>query len=89
MNLFKVAAEVENALEAYCHQTIKRSSNQPIPRVAVMGCVVNGPGEAKGADIALCGGDGECLLYVKGERVSKVSEADAVKKVMEHVVSVR
>ena len=54
-----------------------------------MGCVVNGPGEAKGADIALCGGDGEFLLYVKGERVCKVSEADAVKKVMEHVVSVR
>ena len=89
VNLFKVAAEVENALEAYCHQTIKRSSNQTIPRVAVMGCVVNGPGEAKGADIALCGGDGEFLLYVKGERVCKVSEVDAVKKVMEHVVSVR
>ena len=71
------------------NRTIKQSSNQTIPRVAVMGCVVNGPGEAKGADIALCGGDGEFLLYVKGERVCKVSEADAVKKVMEHVVSVR
>lgn len=85
VNLFKVASDVENALEAYCRQ----AGGRAIPRVAVMGCVVNGPGEAKGADIALCGGDGEFQLYVRGERVCKVSESDAVKKVMEYVVSVR
>jgi (E)-4-hydroxy-3-methylbut-2-enyl-diphosphate synthase len=53
-----------------------------------MGCVVNGPGEAKGADIALCGGDGEFMLYVKGECVGKVSERDAVGKVVEYAVSI-
>ena len=59
------------------------------PKVAVMGCAVNGPGEAKGADVALCGGDGEFLLFVRGEQVCKVSEEDAVGKVVEHVVSLR
>ena len=54
-----------------------------------MGCAVNGPGEAKGADIALCGGDGEFLLYVKGELVSKVKEADAVNEVVKHVLACR
>jgi (E)-4-hydroxy-3-methylbut-2-enyl-diphosphate synthase len=57
--------------------------------VAVMGCAVNGPGEAKGADIALCGGDGEFLLFVHGEQVCKVSEEDAVRKVMEYAVSLQ
>jgi (E)-4-hydroxy-3-methylbut-2-enyl-diphosphate synthase len=52
-----------------------------------MGCAVNGPGEAKGADVALCGADGEFLLFVKGNAVCKVSEKDAVRKVMEYVVS--
>lgn len=55
------------------------------PHVAVMGCAVNGPGEAKGADIALCGGNGEFILYVKGEQVCKVRECDAVGKVLEYV----
>ena len=54
-----------------------------------MGCAVNGPGEAKGADIALCGGDGEFLLFVHGKQVCKVSEEDAVGKVVEHVVSLQ
>lgn len=57
------------------------------PHVAVMGCAVNGPGEAKGADIALCGGDGEFVLYVNGEIVERVSEEDAVRKVVEYAVS--
>lgn len=57
------------------------------PHVAVMGCAVNGPGEAKGADIALCGGDGEFVLYVNGEIVERVSEEDAARKVVEYAVS--
>lgn len=52
-----------------------------------MGCAVNGPGEAKGADVALCGGDDGFLLYVRGALVSRVSADEAVKKVVEHVVS--
>ena len=50
---------------------------QDIPlniKVAVMGCAVNGPGEAKEADIGIAGGDGEGLLIKKGEIVRKVPE---------------
>ena len=43
-------------------------------KVAVMGCVVNGPGEAKEADIGIAGGIGEGLLIKKGEIVKKVRE---------------
>ena len=43
-------------------------------KVAVMGCVVNGPGEAKEADIGIAGGKGEGLLIKKGEIVRKVPE---------------
>ena len=41
--------------------------------VAVMGCVVNGPGEAKGADVALCGGKDCAALYIKGQFVRKIT----------------
>ena len=43
-------------------------------KVAVMGCVVNGPGEAKEADIGIAGGIGEGLLIKKGQVVQKVKE---------------
>lgn len=92
VNLFKVAAEIESALEAEFSRQPKHPNTQtpkPFPHVAVMGCVVNGPGEAKGADIALCGGNGEFVLFVKGEQVARFPEAEAVKKVMEYVVSLR
>ncbi len=81
VDLVRVASQVEDALETLARDGVK------VPRVAVMGCAVNGPGEAKGADVALCGGDGEFLLYVKGSFVEKVKEEDAVRKVVEHVVS--
>ena len=91
VDLVRIASQVEDALETLyndpANQTIKQSNNRKFPKVAVMGCAVNGPGEAKGADVALCGGEGEFLLFVKGEQVCKVSEEDAVRKVVEHVVS--
>ena len=45
-------------------------------KVAVMGCVVNGPGEAKEADIGIAGGKGVGLLIKKGEIIRKVPEAE-------------
>ena len=41
-------------------------------KVAIMGCAVNGPGEAKGADIAICGGVNEGLLFIKGTPIRKI-----------------
>ena len=85
VDLVRIASQVEDALE-----TLYRDQpNRTFPKVAVMGCVVNGPGEAKGADVALCGGDGEFLLFVRGKQVCKVNEEDAVGKVVEHVVSLQ
>ena len=46
-------------------------------KVAVMGCVVNGPGEARDADLGIAGGKGSCLIFKKGEPYKKVSEACA------------
>jgi (E)-4-hydroxy-3-methylbut-2-enyl-diphosphate synthase len=43
-------------------------------KVAVMGCVVNGPGEAKEADLGIAGGNGEGILIKKGEIIRKVRE---------------
>ena len=47
-------------------------------KVAVMGCAVNGPGEAKEADIGVAGGRGVGLIIKKGEIIRKVPEADIV-----------
>ncbi len=87
VDLFSIASKVEEALETEYRRRRMAGDATPLPHVAVMGCVVNGPGEAKGADIALCGGSGEFVLYVKGENVGKVSETDAVGKVVEYAVS--
>ena len=46
-------------------------------KIAVMGCVVNGPGEAKDADLGIAGGNGFCLIFKKGEPYKKVSAEDA------------
>lgn len=83
VDLVRIATQIEDALEtlAFDHPNL--------PHVAVMGCVVNGPGEAKGAEVALCGGRGEFVLYVKGQPVEKVSEEEAVGKVVEHVLRLR
>ncbi len=79
-DVMRVASQVEEALETLALDHPK------LPSVAVMGCVVNGPGEAKGADIALCGGDGKFVLYVKGRVVETVSEQDAVGKVIAYAL---
>ena len=61
-----LAHQVEEAL-AGCKKPIK---------VAVMGCAVNGPGEAREADIGIAGGDGVGLLFKKGEIIKKVPEEE-------------
>lgn len=53
--------------------------------VAVMGCVVNGPGEAKEADIGIAGGDGCAILFKKGEIVRKISEENILSELMEEI----
>ena len=53
--------------------------------VAVMGCVVNGPGEAREADIGIAGGDKEGLIFKKGEIIAKVPEDQLIDRLMEEI----
>ncbi len=77
-DVMHAAAEVEEAMEGWC----ARHEGKKTPRVAVMGCVVNGPGEARDADIALCGGKGEFILFVHGKAMGRVPEGDAAAAVL-------
>lgn len=56
-------------------------------KVAVMGCVVNGPGEAKEADIGIAGGIGEGLLIKKGEIVRKVKEEELLETLRQELLN--
>ena len=58
--------------------------SKPI-KVALMGCVVNGPGEAREADIGIAGGKGEAVLIKHGEIVGKISEDDIVGQLIEEI----
>jgi (E)-4-hydroxy-3-methylbut-2-enyl-diphosphate synthase len=73
VNLIPVVHEVEESL---------RHLNKPIS-VAVMGCVVNGPGEAREADVGIACGKGVGLIFKKGEIVRKVSEEEFAKALIE------
>lgn len=75
INLIKIAQEVEKKLE---------SINKNI-KVAVMGCAVNGPGEAREADIGIAGGKGEGLIFKKGIIVKKVKEEDLIEELMKEI----
>ncbi len=75
VDLFALVKEVE--------RTLAREITLPI-KVAVMGCVVNGPGEAEGADVAVFAGDRRGIIYVQGQRVANVPEEEILPKLLEH-----
>ena len=77
INLIALANEVETAL-AGCTKPIK---------VAVMGCAVNGPGEAREADIGIAGGDGCAVLFRKGQLLRKIPEEDVVPALLAEIES--
>ncbi|HBB28723.1 MAG TPA: 4-hydroxy-3-methylbut-2-en-1-yl diphosphate synthase [Clostridiales bacterium] len=54
-------------------------------KVAIMGCAVNGPGEAREADIGIASGNGEALLFKKGEIITKVKESEIIKVLLEEI----
>ncbi len=75
IDLISLANRVEERL---------RSCTKPI-KVAVMGCIVNGPGEAREADIGIAGGDGCALLFKKGEILRKVDEKNILDELMKEI----
>ncbi len=76
IDLIPIAKEVEEFLQTI-HSDIK---------VAVMGCAVNGPGEAREADIGIAGGIKEGLLFKKGDIIKKVKQEDIVKVLKEEIL---
>lgn len=75
IDLIKMAEDVDQRL---------RSLPDPI-KVAVMGCVVNGPGEAKEADVGIAGGRGTGLLFSKGEIVKRVPESELLDELVQEI----
>jgi (E)-4-hydroxy-3-methylbut-2-enyl-diphosphate synthase len=73
VDLFKLVQDVRKQLAAEITVPMK---------VAVMGCVVNGPGECEGADIAIFAGDRKGIIYVQGERVANVPEAEILERLL-------
>ena len=74
-------------LIALANQVEAMTADIPLDlKVAVMGCVVNGPGEAKEADIGIAGGVGEGLLIKKGQVVRKVPEKELVNVLREELL---
>ena len=74
-DMIPIAREVERRLQG---------CTKPIT-VAVMGCAVNGPGEARSADVGIAGGDGEGLLFRKGEILYKVPQDKLVDALMAEI----
>lgn len=75
VNLIEMAQEVEKKIEHF---------KKPI-RVAVMGCAVNGPGEAREADFGIAGGKGSGLLFRKGKVIRSVPETELIDALMEEI----
>ncbi len=75
VDLFGIMKQLEEKLEGV---------KKPV-KIAVLGCVVNGPGEASEADIGIAAGKGVAILYRKGEMIKRVKEEDIVKTVLEEV----
>ena len=73
--MIPIAEEVERRLQ---------SCTKPIT-VAVMGCVVNGPGEAAAADVGIAGGQGEGLVFAKGKTLYKVPQEQLVDALMAEI----
>jgi (E)-4-hydroxy-3-methylbut-2-enyl-diphosphate synthase len=75
IDVASLAEKVENLISGY---------TVPI-KIAVMGCIVNGPGEARDADVGIAGGKGEGQIFLKGKPVEKVPEEKLLDKLMEYV----
>jgi (E)-4-hydroxy-3-methylbut-2-enyl-diphosphate synthase len=75
IELFPIAEAVEKALMTRTAPT----------KVAIMGCVVNGPGEAKEADVGIAGGDGFGILFKKGKVIKKIPQAQLVEELLKAV----
>ena len=83
VDLEKIAVEIESRLEQIKIQ--REEKGLPSLTVAVMGCAVNGPGEAKGADVGVACGDGKGVIFKRGEIIKTVKEEEIVAELLKVV----
>lgn len=79
INIERIATEVESIINESKLETKKKY------KVAIMGCVVNGPGEAKDADVGIAGGKGEAILFRKGKIIRKVKENNLINTLIREI----
>jgi len=89
IDLIRIANRVEKKLESlFRHKSliggVQASRLSPL-KVAIMGCVVNGPGEAREADVGIAGGKGVGLLFRRGKVIKKVKEREMISVLMEEI----
>ncbi len=82
IDLIKLATEVENYLDKL--QREKFIIN--LKKVAVMGCIVNGPGEAREADLGIAGGKGKVAIFEKGKVIGSFNESEGLEKFKEMIL---
>jgi len=91
IDIIKITNEVEKRLTDLEDDLLKKSEDSSPYQltVAVMGCAVNGPGEAKQADFGIAGGDGEGLVFAKGEIIKKAPMEKLVDELFDVIVTHR
>lgn len=77
VDVVKLAQKIKAAL---------KNISKPL-RIAVMGCIVNGPGEAKDADLAVCAGKGKAFLYYKGQKLKTIQETEIIPELLKLLAS--
>lgn len=85
INIVKIAEEIENKIDTYKFEKMFAKSKKKSYKVAIMGCVVNGPGESKEADIGIAGGNGEAVLFKKGVIVKKIKEKNIINELLKQI----
>lgn len=78
VDLIRLAHEAEERL-AYCNKNLK---------IAIMGCAVNGPGEAREADLGIAAGNGEGLIFKKGQIIKKVKEENLIDELINEIENI-
>ena len=81
IELMQIAEAVEREVAALT----ARGKHLPISKIAVMGCVVNGPGEARDADIGIAGGKGKGVLFRRGEIVGSYAEHELLEALLAEI----
>ena len=87
VNIEKIATEIEKILSEDKYEKMLKKLEIKKYKVAIMGCVVNGPGEARDADIGVAGGKNEAILFKNGGIIKKINENNIIKELVKYINS--